>query len=63
MICNISALLFGVFHGNIVQGIYGTLMGLLIAYVYEKYDNFIAPVIIHVAANFSVYILTYLVWK
>ena len=55
----LQALLFGVFHGNIVQGIYGTLMGLLIGYAYERYETFIAPVIIHITANLGVYLITY----
>lgn len=59
----ISALMFGVFHGNIVQGIYGTLMGLLLAWSYEKYKNYLAPVIIHMTANISVYIFSTLIWK
>ena len=33
----ISALLFAAFHGNIVQGIYAFVTGILFAYVYEKY--------------------------
>ena len=59
----ISALLFGVFHGNIVQGIYGTLMGLFIAVMYEKYRDIKVPVIIHMVANLGVYVLTYTIWK
>lgn len=58
-----SAILFGMFHGNIVQAIYGFIMGCLIAWCYEKYDSFIAPVVIHVTANVGVYLLTYYVWK
>ncbi len=59
----VSSLLFGVFHGNIVQGIYGTLMGMVIVYFYEKYKSFYAPLIIHVVANLGVYVLTYVIWK
>ena len=32
----ISSLLFGIFHGNIVQGIYAFLIGFVLALVYEK---------------------------
>lgn len=59
----LSALLFGMFHGNIVQGTYGTLMGLIIALFYEKFDSFYAPVIIHSVANIAIYVLSYQVWK
>lgn len=55
----VSALLFGCYHGNIVQAIYGTLLGILIAYIYEKYESFAAPVLFHAVANVSIYALTY----
>lgn len=55
----VSALLFGCYHGNLVQGIYGTFLGLMIAWVYEKYDSFAAPVLFHSVANISVYTFTY----
>lgn len=47
----LSAVVFGAFHGNMVQMLYGLLMGLLFAYVYEKYGSFKAPVIAHMTAN------------
>ena len=47
----LSALLFAVFHGNVVQGIYGFATGVLFAYVYEKYGSLKAPVLVHVSAN------------
>ena len=51
----ISSLLFGIIHGNIIQLIYATLIGLICAYVYEKFKTIWAPIILHAAANgFSV---------
>ena len=55
----ISSLLFGCYHGNLVQAIYGTLLGIAMAYVYEKYESFVAPVLFHSVANISVYVMTY----
>ncbi len=55
----ISSLLFGCYHGNIVQAVYGTLLGLLIAYAYEKYHSFAAPVLFHAVANISIFTMTY----
>lgn len=54
----ISALLFGILHGNVVQGVYGFLMGLLLAWFYERYDSFLAPVLVHAASNVSVFVLS-----
>lgn len=50
-----SGLLFGVMHGNLVQGVYGACMGMLMAYVYERQDSFFWPVLFHAAANLTVY--------
>lgn len=55
----VSALLFGIYHGNPVQAAYGTILGFLIAYTYEMYESFAAPLLFHAAANVSVYAMTY----
>ncbi len=47
----ISSMLFGVYHGNMVQGVYGFLMGLLFTMVYDRYKNFYLAVIMHAIAN------------
>ncbi len=53
----LSAALFGIFHGNTVQGVYGFLLGLLLAWVYEKCGTFLAPVLLHASANAAVYLV------
>ena len=53
-----SALLFGVYHGNVVQALYGFMIGVLIEVLYEKYGSFAVPVILHSAANIFVYVAT-----
>lgn len=55
----ISAVLFGVYHGNIVQGTYAFIMGCLIAYAYEYFGDFRVAVGVHMGANIVVYILSY----
>lgn len=52
-----SALLFGIFHGNIVQFVYGSIMGLFLAAAYERYRTLAAPIVFHGAANLAVYLL------
>lgn len=47
----LSAIFFGVYHMNLVQGLYAFLIGILLVYVYEKYHTLLAPVIFHMAAN------------
>lgn len=53
-----SALIFGFYHGNIVQAAYGFFLGLLIAIMYEKYASFVVPVLLHGAANICVYFVS-----
>lgn len=56
----VSAIFFGAFHGNLVQGVYGACMGILIAYVYERQGSFCFPVLFHAAANLVVYSIAHL---
>lgn len=46
-----SSLVFAFTHGNLVQGLYGFLMGMMFCYVYEKYGSVKAPLLAHVTAN------------
>lgn len=46
-----SSLVFGMLHMNLVQMIYGFILGLMLTYVYEKYGSLKAPVIAHMAMN------------
>lgn len=53
-----SALFFGIYHGNMVQMLYGTLSGILLAYLYEKYGSLKAPILAHMLMNTVACILT-----
>lgn len=50
----ISGIIFGIAHLNLVQGIYGFIMGIVFSFIYEKYKNIVAPIIMHMAANIVV---------
>lgn len=54
----LSALFFGLYHGNLVQALYGTILGTMIAYVYEVSGDFKIPVFAHAAANCVVFLMT-----
>lgn len=47
----IQALGFGVFHGNIVQGSYAFLMGLVLGYLAKRYNSVIPAMIAHMVIN------------
>ncbi|MBD5503241.1 MAG: CPBP family intramembrane metalloprotease [Lachnospiraceae bacterium] len=50
-----SGVLFGIYHGNPVQGLYGGCMGILMAYLYERMHSFVIPCLFHAIANLMVY--------
>lgn len=54
----ISAAVFGLYHGNLSQGIYGFFMGLFLAYSMEKCQTVKAPVVMHLAANGAALVIT-----
>lgn len=54
-----SAILFGIYHGNMVQALYATAMGYLIAYAYEYFGNFGVPVCMHIGMNLLSLIVSY----
>lgn len=48
----IQALLFGVYHGNLIQGIYAFCVGVLLGYLAGRYDSLIIPIMVHALFNF-----------
>jgi len=47
----IQALFFGVFHGNLIQGIYTTLLGLVLGYITYRTRSLWSAIIIHMINN------------
>lgn len=58
----LSALLFGIFHGNITQGIYGFLLGIILAWLYEVSGGLLLPYLFHAAANIMSTVVTAADW-
>ena len=54
----ISALIFGIIHGNVVQGMYAFIIGICLAYIYERYNTLLAAVLFHMSANLMSVIMT-----
>lgn len=55
---SISSVLFGVYHGNLVQFVYATICGILLTYFYEKFGSVAAPILAHMMMNLTAVILT-----
>lgn len=56
----LQAVLFGVYHMNLVQGMYAFAMGLLFGYLVKKCDSLLASVAVHFVVNGSANLLTLL---
>lgn len=56
----ISALLFALVHQSVEQFIYPFILGCVFALVYEKTNNIIYSMLIHIANNFTTIIISYL---
>lgn len=58
----LSAVVFGIAHGNLTQGLFAGLFGIVLALMYEHYGSLWAPCAGHIANNvFSIISTTYLV--
>ncbi len=53
-----SSLVFGFFHMNMVQMMYGFFLGFTFCYLYEKYGSVKAPVAAHISSNVLSIVLT-----
>lgn len=53
----LSAALFGILHGNLVQGIYAFALGAYFAWLMERFQNIRVPIMAHMAANLFVILL------
>lgn len=59
----ITGLLFGIFHGNIIQFIYAFLFNIVLVKAYDKDNNILNPIIIHISANSVVTLLLFIIKK
>lgn len=56
----LSALVFGVMHGNLVQFLFATGLGVLLALVYERYKKISAAFLLHIVVNITSLSMTWL---
>jgi hypothetical protein len=49
----LSAAIFGLLHFNVVQFVYAAILGIFLAFIYEKTGFLLMPVLAHIAANIA----------
>ncbi len=47
----LSGLAFGIYHGNLTQGVFATVMGFVFAMLYEHYGTIMVPIAAHMLNN------------
>lgn len=52
-----ASLIFGIYHGNPVQGIYAFLLGMLLCFVYERTGSLFAAAAFHGVGNLGVFLV------
>lgn len=52
-----SAVFFGIFHGNLVQGVYAVFCGLYLGWVMDRFHDIKAPTAAHMASNIVIVVL------
>ena len=55
----LSGLIFGVFHGNMAQFLYASVLGMVFAWFMEYFHTMEAPILLHVSANAWSFALSY----
>ena len=56
----VQALMFGIYHGNLIQGTYAFLLGVLLGYVAEYFHSIWASIFLHACVNGSAQLLSLL---
>lgn len=56
----LSGVAFGMYHMNLVQGVYASLLGVLLAYIYEKTNSVLGVYIFHLSFNLMNYGISFI---
>ncbi len=59
----VSSVLFGLYHGNLMQLLYATVLGLAFGTAYCKFGRFFVPVLLHMLINFFGSVVPLLVFR
>ena len=56
----VSAAIFGIVHGNPIQFIYATALGILLGWIYTKFNSILIPMLCHLVFNLTSQLSGYL---
>lgn len=58
-----TSIIFGIIHGNLINGIYAFVVSFILIYLYEKYKTLKAPILMHIFLNITVIFMLPLIVK
>jgi membrane protease YdiL (CAAX protease family) len=53
----LQALLFGLYHWNVIQGFYAAILGFILGAIYYKFRSIVASMLLHMAVNSSSFLI------
>lgn len=59
----LQAILFGIYHGNVVQGCYATFMGIILGAIAYRFKSIVPSMLLHLAVNLSMYFVPPILFK
>lgn len=59
----LQAVLFGLYHGNVVQGAYATFMGIILGAIAYKFQSIVLSMLLHLTVNVSMYFVPAILYK
>lgn len=59
----LQAVLFGIYHGNLVQGVYASFMGIILGALAYKFQKITPAILLHLSVNVSLYLLPAQLYK
>ena len=54
----ISSFVFGAYHMNMIQGVYGFIMGMIFCALYRRDHRIAVPIALHIGANLAVWVFS-----
>lgn len=59
----LQGLIFGLYHGNVIQGVYAFLMGIVLGYVAFRRGSIIPSIVLHMSVNASLLLVPEVLYK
>ena len=59
----LQSIIFALFHDDILNAIYAFMAGFMFTYVYEKYNNLISSIVLHISLNLTIVLMFNIIIK